>query len=323
MKKESQAHETLSILLQDTGVPHEMVMDGGLAQFKGEFRRKLQEVDCKVRRTEPHTPWSNAAELAIREGKKHAGRIMVRQRVPRKLWDHCLELVGYIRSCTALDTFELDGQVPETIVSGQTADISPFVEHAFYDWVYFLDTSIKFPNDKMVLGRWLGPAHNIGPAMTAKILKSNGEVLYRSTYRGLTTTELQSDNEKQKRELFDKLIYERLGGNVEADADLDAIDAEAVTPTLELYEEDVEGTTPHAPDADDEVTPEFQDNYIGAEVQLSRLGEYKTGKVKRRAKDEDGEVYGQAHSNPMLDTRGYEVEFPDGEVHEYTANVIA
>jgi hypothetical protein len=29
-----------------------------------------------------------------------------------------------------LDSLELQGQVPETIVSGQTADISPFVEYA-------------------------------------------------------------------------------------------------------------------------------------------------------------------------------------------------
>ena len=32
---------------------------------------------------------------------------------------------------------------------------------------------------------------------------------------------------------------------------------------------------------------------------------------------------GTAHTNPILDTRTYEVEFPDGETAEYTANVIA
>ena len=37
----------------------------------------------------------------------------------------------------------------------------------------------------------------------------------------------------------------------------------------------------------------------------------------------DGTKKGQAHPNPMFDTRAYLVEFKDGSVAEYTANVIA
>ena len=44
----------------------------------------------------------------------------------------CLELEALIRSNTALDIYELRGQVPETVVSGETSDISPFVELAWY-----------------------------------------------------------------------------------------------------------------------------------------------------------------------------------------------
>ena len=40
-----------------------------------------------------------------------------------------------------------------------------------------------------MLGRYLGPAIDVGPALTAKILKANGEVVYRSTYRALTDVE--------------------------------------------------------------------------------------------------------------------------------------
>ena len=45
----------------------------------------------------------------------------------------------------------------------------------------FRDTSVSYPDDTMVLGRDLGPAIDIGPAMTWKILKANGKVVYRST----------------------------------------------------------------------------------------------------------------------------------------------
>jgi hypothetical protein len=54
---------------------------------------------------------------------------------PCKLWDHCLELEALIQSHTALDSYELQGQVPETIVLGQKEDISPFVEYEWFKWV--------------------------------------------------------------------------------------------------------------------------------------------------------------------------------------------
>ena len=79
-----------------------------------------------MKQTEPYTPWSNAAEAAIRELKKGVGRQMVRSKAPKRLWDNCLEREAYVRSLTAHDIYRPDGQVPETLVSGKTADISPF-----------------------------------------------------------------------------------------------------------------------------------------------------------------------------------------------------
>ncbi len=76
---------------------------------------------------------------------------------------------------------------------------------------------------------------------------------------------------------------------------------------------------PHAPDT----TPEEFDNYVGAEVRLPQQGELRVGRVKKRARSETGDVMGTKNDNPILDTRVYEVEFPDGEVSELAANVIA
>ena len=92
-----------------------------------------------------------------------------------------MERESYIRSHTALDIFSLSGQVLETIVSGETANISPFALFIWYEWVMHHDTSIPFPKEQLVLGRDLGPAIDIGPAMTHKILKANGKIVYRST----------------------------------------------------------------------------------------------------------------------------------------------
>jgi hypothetical protein len=42
MKKESEAHEALSLIFHRDGVPNVMVMDGSKAQTEGQFRRKLR-----------------------------------------------------------------------------------------------------------------------------------------------------------------------------------------------------------------------------------------------------------------------------------------
>ena len=43
----------------------------------------------------------------------------------------------------------------------------------------------------------------------------------------------------------------------------------------------------------------------------------------KRVRDADGNPVGLRHNNPLLDTRRYEVQFGDGSVQEYTANLVA
>ena len=64
---------------------------------------------------------------------------------------------------------------------------------------------------------------------------------------------------------------------------------------------------------------------VGAQLVLpSKDGERQVlTKVISRKRDADGKVVGKSNSNPILDTRIYQVEFPDGAVAEYSANIIA
>ena len=94
--------------------------------------------------------------------------------ITKELWDDCLVLELYIRSNTAHDIYMLSGEVPETIMSGETSDISQFCEFEWYERVKFRDVAIQFPDDSLVLGRYLGPSIDVGPALAAKILKQNG-----------------------------------------------------------------------------------------------------------------------------------------------------
>ena len=318
MAKKSDAHEALSLLFHRDGAPPEMVMDGAREQIHGEFRRKCREASVYVKQIEPHSPWQDAAENIVRETKNGVARQMFTSKAPKRLWDDCIELVAYQQSNTWNARFVNEGEVPETVMSGETSDISTFCQHDWYEWIKFRDTTIDFPEDKVVLGRYLGPSIDVGPAMTAKILKANGEVVHRSTYRSLTDEEIAT--EQAERDAFDKLVQERYGEPMEAaDFEIPVEDIEAVP--KDLYEDDDEKPT-HVPDIDN-ITPEQGDEYVGAEVKLTHNGIEQNARVIKRRRGEHGQLQGTRNENPILDTRTYEVEFPDGEVSEYTANVIA
>ena len=241
---------------------------------------------------------------------------MVEVECPMKLWDHSLELKVNILSRTAQNHLDINGQVPETIITCQTADISPYVEHGFYDWVMAFDQTQGYPNQKEILGRWLGPAHNVGPEICSKTLKSNSQILYTSMYRTLMEAELKDPKHAKRHQLYDLMVHEKLGEPT-TEAKIKTIDKEAITPTYERYENQLP-----VPDIDD-ATPEYQDEYIGAEVTLPFQGTMTAGKVKKQTWTKAGEIFGKAHKNPILDSRQYNMDFPDGMVMPYTANIIA
>jgi hypothetical protein len=68
-----QAHKALWLLLQQEGVPNTMVMDGSKEKVLGLFQHKCRQAGLHGKQTEPHSPWSNAAEGAIRELKQGTG----------------------------------------------------------------------------------------------------------------------------------------------------------------------------------------------------------------------------------------------------------
>ena len=73
----------------------------------------------------------------------------------------------------------------------------------------------------------------------------------------------------------------------------------------------------------DDYTPEAYDQYLTAKVLLPHGGELKQATVRGRKHDADGVPVGKRHPNPILDTRQYEVEFPDGSTEALAANLIA
>jgi hypothetical protein len=86
-----------------------------------------------IKQIESYTPWLNAAEGAIRELKWGVGHEMVQSCAPKWLWDECFEWEALKRSVTGHNIYSLDGQVPQTIVKGETADTSAIALFCWYE----------------------------------------------------------------------------------------------------------------------------------------------------------------------------------------------
>jgi hypothetical protein len=107
MKLKSDAHDLLSLLFQRDGVAPKMIMDGSKEQTLGRFKKKCQDADCRIKQTEPYSPWQNTAMGAIRELKKAARWKMVRAGALKPFWADAIELEAYVCSNTAHDIFPL------------------------------------------------------------------------------------------------------------------------------------------------------------------------------------------------------------------------
>jgi hypothetical protein len=106
---------------------------------------------------------------------------MIKTGSSKCLWDHRLELEMYVCSWKCNAFYMTAGQVPETIMTGNTTNISHIAEFGWYDWVMFLDNKPSYPDDRLILGCYLGPAIDTGSTLTAKILKLNVVFVCRST----------------------------------------------------------------------------------------------------------------------------------------------
>ena len=65
------------------------------------------------------------------------------------------------------------------------------------------------------------------------------------------------------------------------------------------------------------------DEMQGAQLYLSHRDRTEIAKIVGRERSADGNFIGRKHSNPMLDSRIYVVEFPDGEQQDVSFNTIA
>jgi hypothetical protein len=165
--------------------------------------------------------------------------------------------------------------------------------------------------------------------MAQWILKANGNVVPRRSHRPLKTEEVHSEQERMKQKVFDALIKRRWGTPINPSITKDTEDPDNGDNAFEAYEDDDEqariiSNIEDAVDANGQLLNQMPayDRILNSEVSLQTGEEMSVGKVTQRALGPDGTVAGTYDENPFLNTMIYEVEFPNGDVKEYAANII-
>ena len=210
MQLKSMAGEGLRQIVHDYGRPEHLTFDGSGEQCgkKTEFMKNIRKYSIDYKITEPDRPNHNFAEGVIREIRKKWYRIMVKKRVPRRLWDYGLRWVCDIQNRTSNTARGLNGQCPLEKITGESVDISEFLDFGFYDWVWFKDNAGL---GETKLGKWLGVSHRIGTLMSFGILTAEGQVMPCTTVQRVTNLELQTTEVKSQCHDFSTRIADSLG----------------------------------------------------------------------------------------------------------------
>jgi hypothetical protein len=153
------------------------------------------------------------------------------------------------------------------------------------------------------------------------------------TVHRLTHLERQTDEWKQRTTRFTEVLEAKFQApssdlsNITKDAppekvlDLDNKDPEFLEDFNQVIDDN---TIKNADEARDMEIGE-EDPYLNMELGLPRGDdeELKHAHVKRRTVDVEGRHIGRPSTNPLLDSRQYEVKFMDGDMEILTVNIIA
>ncbi len=270
MKRKSEAGTALIDFTHDVGVPRKLVFDGAKEQVgpQTEFMKCVRRNHIDWRATEPYSHWQNQAEGMIREIRKDWRRARTKHNIPRRLWDYGMAHTCKIRQMTARGP---DWRTPYEEITGETPDISEWIDFDLYDWVWYWDQPGNEDNPK--IGRWLGVSHRIGASMCYWVLTGNGKVLSRSTVQNMPRVDRLKEENRKIMDNFTTEIEKVLS------EDVGHVETDVVNPFyIDDVDDDVEPMEKWEEDADTYATPDTFDEYIGTKVMLPQ-GD---GKIKGR-----------------------------------------
>ena len=325
MKNQKEAATSLQHLAEDVGIPAELVSDSAplLVGPQSEFVKQANFLRTKLRSSEPHTQRQNEDEGTTRILKRRWKNRMSMNNIPKRLWDFGLVYEAQILSMIARGE---DGIPGLEKLTGDTCDITEWLDFGFYDRVWFHDQPGQLEGPKP--GRWLGVSHRIGSALSYHVLTEKGDVLSRTTVQHIPEEDLIKPSVQDQLKIFDENVAKRLND--------DNFKLEVGDDVYKMFDEDFDdsdnlvGTGDHRADDDlnfaverDDYSESEFDQLISAEVLVPQGNDFIRGTVLKRARTNSGAAVGTKHADPMYDTRMYVLLMADGTERELQHNIIA
>ena len=322
---------SLTSFISDFGAPEHLTYDGAAVQTGKHtlFQDTIKRHDIKHHVSGPRRPNENPVEGSIRDLKKKWYRLQAKKKVPNRLWDYGIDYICETSNLTTNSSRYSNGRVPLEHITGETPDISEYIDFGFYDWVSYRTNAGTGPPE---IGRWLGVSHRVGQLMSYWILTSGGHAISCSTVQRITNLEKQTDEIKARMSDFETSLNQRWNAQ---SADLPhSMEVQSKDTLLSLEDEDAEFIEEYRRVIQNKDIGEAEqidiaeigetDAYLDMELGIQREEEgIHHARVKRRALDNEGKPIGVANNNPILDSRLYEVEYIDGRIETLTANIIA
>ena len=325
-KSSKETTDSLQMFTREWGIPQKLIVDGAqeMVGQKTSFRQKITYYNIELHVSEAHRPQQNPAEGIIREIRKKWFRLKAKKNIHERLWDYAIVWICEILRQTVSFSRYADKRTPIEILTGETPDISEYLDFGFYDWVVFKENAGM---GETLLGRFIGVSHSFGNLLTYFVLSKTGKVMSRSTVQRVTNLELQQEDMRKQCDEYTDSINSYLG-NSDSHVAVDELPDEFY---LELEHEEHQNVVNCNSNNDvsdieaSKFTPDSIDPLIDKRIAMPRgideTMEYAT--VSKRLKDADGNPVGLRNDDPTLDNRLYEVLWSDGTTEPLFANTIA
>lgn len=169
------------------------------------------------------------------------------------------------------------------------------------------------------MARWIGVSHRVGQAMYYWLLPECGTPIACTTIQPISEEEQATFKKQESLKTFNETLDNKFKMG------------QAETQAFQLYREDEETNgdddVPYDPEA---IPPDTEDDKVDTfnellltEPLLERDGVYARAQITGRKCDNNGNLIGTFHRNPILNKRVYLATFLDGHIAEYSANVVA
>ena len=101
---------------------------------------------------------------------------------------------------------KFQGQTPLELITGETSNISEYLDFGWYDIVWYKEDSGL---GETKLGRFLGPSQKVGSLMSYWVFPNSGIPISITTVQRVTHLKTQTDANRKRFKLYDTDITER------------------------------------------------------------------------------------------------------------------